>query len=161
MVKAWGGLGESLILTFDAWCSLCSSESNNVATLISTQLPCHFLIVTWGWAAGQHSIAGMAVLLFCFPGTWGRCICVFVCLVSCIQLTDTSWTIAHQAPLSRKFSLKEYWSGLQFPPPGDFPNPGIESTISYISCIGRQILYHWPTRGIPCRQTMLAPIMNE
>ena len=25
-------------------------------------------------------------------------------------------------------SLKEYWSGLPFPSPGDFPNPGIEPT---------------------------------
>ena len=25
------------------------------------------------------------------------------------------------------FSRQEYWSGLPFSPPGDFPNPGIES----------------------------------
>ena len=25
------------------------------------------------------------------------------------------------------FSRQEYWSGLPCPPPGDFPNPGIES----------------------------------
>ena len=24
------------------------------------------------------------------------------------------------------FSQQEYWSGLPFPPPGGFPNPGIE-----------------------------------
>ena len=24
------------------------------------------------------------------------------------------------------FSLQEYWSGLSFPTPGDFPDPGIE-----------------------------------
>ena len=38
----------------------------------------------------------------------------------------TSWTIAHQAPLSIEFSRQEYWSGLPFSSPGDFPNPGIE-----------------------------------
>ena len=37
-----------------------------------------------------------------------------------------SWTVAHQAPLSVKFSRQEYWIGLPFPPPGDLPNPGIE-----------------------------------
>ena len=26
------------------------------------------------------------------------------------------------------FSRQEYWSGLPFPPPGDLPDPGIEST---------------------------------
>ena len=31
-----------------------------------------------------------------------------------------------QAPLSMRFSRQEYWSGLPFPSPGDFPNPGIE-----------------------------------
>ena len=30
-----------------------------------------------------------------------------------------------QAPLSMGFSRPEYWSGLPFPSPGDFPNPGI------------------------------------
>ena len=34
--------------------------------------------------------------------------------------------IAHQAPLSERFSRQEYWSGLPFPPPGDLPDPGIE-----------------------------------
>ena len=36
------------------------------------------------------------------------------------------WTAACQAPLSMGFSRQEYWSGLPFPPPGDFPNPGTE-----------------------------------
>ena len=38
----------------------------------------------------------------------------------------TSWTVAHQAPLSMEFSRQEYWSGLPFPSPGDLPDPGIE-----------------------------------
>ena len=29
------------------------------------------------------------------------------------------WTVAHQAPLSMRFSKQEYWSGLPFPFPGD------------------------------------------
>ena len=36
------------------------------------------------------------------------------------------WTVAHQAPLSMRFSRQEYWSGLPFPPPGDLPDPGTE-----------------------------------
>ena len=38
----------------------------------------------------------------------------------------TSWTVAHQAPLSIEFSRQEFWSGLPFPPPGDLPDPRIE-----------------------------------
>ena len=43
-----------------------------------------------------------------------------------VQLFVTLWTIAHQAPLSVGFSRQEYWSGLPCPP-GDLPNPGMES----------------------------------
>ena len=46
---------------------------------------------------------------------------------SCLTL-ETSWTIAHQAPLSMGFSRQEYWSDLPVPSPGYLPNPGIEST---------------------------------
>ena len=38
----------------------------------------------------------------------------------------TPGTVAHQGPLSMEFSRQEYWSGLPFPSPGDFPDPGIE-----------------------------------
>ena len=31
-----------------------------------------------------------------------------------------------QAPLSMGFPRQEYWSGLQFPSPGDVSDPGIE-----------------------------------
>ena len=37
----------------------------------------------------------------------------------------TPWTVAHQAPLPMGFPWQEYWSGLPFPSPGDFPDPGI------------------------------------
>ena len=43
-----------------------------------------------------------------------------------VQLFATSWTVAHQAPLSMEFSRQEYWSRLPFPPPRDLPNRGIE-----------------------------------
>ena len=46
--------------------------------------------------------------------------------LSRVQLFETPWTVAYQAPLSMEFSRQEYWSGLPFPSPGDLPNPGIE-----------------------------------
>ena len=54
---------------------------------------------------------------------------VCACVLShfnCVQLFVTSWTIAHQAPLSIGFSRQESWSGLPCPPPGDLPNPGVK-----------------------------------
>ena len=38
----------------------------------------------------------------------------------------TTWTVAHQAPLSMGFLREEYWSGLPCPSPGDLPDPGIK-----------------------------------
>ena len=35
---------------------------------------------------------------------------------------------AHQAPLSMGFPRQKDWSGLPFPPPGDLPAAGIQST---------------------------------
>ena len=48
-------------------------------------------------------------------------------LFSRVRLFATPWTAARQAPLSMGLSRQEYWSGLPCPPPGDLPNPGIES----------------------------------
>ena len=45
-----------------------------------------------------------------------------------VRLFATPWTVAQQAPPSMGFSRQEYWSGLLFPPPGDFPDPGMEPT---------------------------------
>ena len=43
-----------------------------------------------------------------------------------VRLFVTLWAIAHQIPLSMRFSRQEYWSGLLCPLPGDLPHPGIE-----------------------------------
>ena len=52
--------------------------------------------------------------------------CVHAWAFSHISLFVTPRTIAHQAPLSIKFSRQEYWSELPFPPPGDLSTPGTE-----------------------------------
>ena len=58
------------------------------------------------------------------------CVCVCVCMSVCVcaQLCffETPCTVAHQAVLSMGFPRQEYWTGLPFPPPGDFPDPGIK-----------------------------------
>ena len=49
---------------------------------------------------------------------------------SCSVMSDstTPCTVAHQTPLSNRFSSQDYWSGLPCPPPEDLPKPGIEPT---------------------------------
>ena len=46
--------------------------------------------------------------------------------LSPVRLLVTPWTVAYQAPPSMGLSRQEYWSGLPFPSPRDFPDPGIE-----------------------------------
>ena len=53
----------------------------------------------------------------------------YVCMLqsfSRIQLFETPWTVAHQAPLSMEFSRQGCFSGQPFPSLGDLPDPGIE-----------------------------------
>ena len=44
-----------------------------------------------------------------------------MCMLNYIQLFATL-----QASQSMGFSREEYWSGLQYLPPGDLPDPGIQ-----------------------------------
>ena len=63
--------------------------------------------------------------------------------LSHVQLFATPWTVAHQTPWSKGFSRHEYWSGLPFPSPGDFPTQGSNSGL--LHC--RQTLYHPSYQG--------------
>ena len=63
-------------------------------------------------------------------------------------LFATPWTVACHVPESTGFSRKEYWSGVPGPPPGDLPN--LDGThVSYVSCIGKKILYRCRHLGSP------------
>ena len=79
-----------------------------------------------------------------------NCVSTYECLCacplswfSCVWLFVTPWTVAHQAPLSMRFSRQESWSGLPCPPPGDLPDPGIESAFP------GGIFTHWATWEAP------------
>ena len=66
-------------------------------------------------------------LLRDFSVVFFRC-CCFSCQVVPGSFI-TPWTVAHRAPLSMRFPWQDYWSGLPFPSPRDFPtqgsNPGL------------------------------------
>ena len=51
---------------------------------------------------------------------------VSVCVLSRVCLFVTAWTVARLVPLSVGFPRQEYWSGVLFPSPGDFPDSGIK-----------------------------------
>ena len=69
---------------------------------------------------------GISVVSDVLMHTQYRSVCV-LSHFSRVQLFATPWTVALQAPLSEGFSRQEYWSGLPCCPPGDLPDPGVES----------------------------------
>ena len=72
--------------------------------------------------------------------------------VSCVELFESPWTVARQAPLSMEFPRQEYWSGLPFPHPRDLSNPRIEPA-SPASPAGRFLTTELP--GEPARAAFL------
>ena len=52
--------------------------------------------------------------------------CICAQSLGCVQLFETPWIVAHQVPVSMRFSRQEFWIGLSFPSPGALSDPGIE-----------------------------------
>ena len=65
---------------------------------------------------------------------------VSVCVLSCVWLFVTPWTVDHQAPLSMGFSRILEWVAISSSRESSQPRDW-----TCISCIGRWILYHWAT----------------
>ena len=72
------------------------------------------------------------------------CACVHVLSgFSCVQLLATLMDYSPPGPSVHGILQAEHWSGLLCSIPGNLPHPGREpACISYVSCIGRQVLYH-------------------
>ena len=71
---------------------------------------------------------------------------LFVCMLSqfsCVRLSVTPWSVALQAPLSMRFSIQEYWSGLLCPSPGGSSQP---RDWTWVSCIAGRFFTVWATR---------------
>ena len=64
--------------------------------------------------------------------------------MACIITSDsvTTWTVAHQVPLSMGCPTQEYWSEWPFSPPGDLPYKGWEPCPL---CLlhGQENFLHW------------------
>ena len=66
------------------------------------------------------------------------CVCCMLSYFNHVCLFAPLWIIAHWAPLSMGFSKQEYCNGLPCPPPGDLPDPGIESeSLKFPALAGR------------------------
>ena len=78
----------------------------------------------------------------------GLLVCVWMlCCFNLVQLFVTLLTVARLASLSMRFSRQEYWSGLPFPPSGDFLTWRLNQ-VSYVFCIAG--------RFVPPRKPMVS-----
>ena len=55
-----------------------------------------------------------------------------MCSLSCVQPLPTLWTVAHQAPLSIRFSQQENWDGCHFLLQGIFLTQGLNLHLLHI-----------------------------
>ena len=60
----------------------------------------------------------------------------------------TPWTVACQAPLSLRILQARILEWVAMPSRGS-SQPRDRTLVSYVSCIGRQVLYHWRHLGSP------------
>ena len=72
----------------------------------------------------------------------------YVCALLCRAFV-TPWTVAHRALLSMGFFRQEYRTRLPFSPPGESSWPRDRIRVSYVSWIGRRILYQYHHLGSP------------
>ena len=71
------------------------------------------------------------------------------------------WTVVYLALLFMEFSRQEYWSGLLFPPPRDFPNPGMEPKSPEFSALQEDSLPAEPSSGKPKSPEAIALTRTE
>ena len=64
-------------------------------------------------------------------------------LLSRVPLFATPWVVDHKTPLSMEFSRQEYWVAISHSRGSSWSRDWTH--VSYISCIGSQILYLWAT----------------
>ena len=121
------------------------TSSPPLGTSISNQGTPFFVLPTLHVAAAGAQIK--PCLHFCiFPLInfyWLQRLSVCMCTLSSIRLFATPWSIAYQAPLSMGFPRQEYLAWVAMPSSRESSWPRDRTRIS---CIGRQILYHWATQ---------------
>ena len=82
---------------------------------------------TWGWdpegCIQTTGWSGNKIILVEMQSRLKHSVCLIA--QSCLTLC-APWTVAHRLLCPWRFSRQGYWTGLPCPPPGDFPNPGIE-----------------------------------
>ena len=113
------------IFKYKNWTSTSRLDSSVISFVLPSDLPVPslnpvsavFILTLWH----LHFINCIYLYMSCVC----VCVCVHSVARSCLTLCNS---VAHQSPLSMRFSRQEYWSELPFLTPGELPNPGIKPT---------------------------------
>ena len=81
-------------------------------------------------------------------GHTSLCVCMLSCF-SCVRLCVTLWIIANPRPGSSVLRILQarILEGIAMPSSTESSQPRDQIRVSYISCIGRQVLYHQRNPG--------------
>ena len=82
------------------------------------------------------------------------CLVVSICVLCCVWLFVTLWTVAHQASLSIGFSQQEHWSEFPLLSPKDLPDPQIEHTSPVSPALADRFFTYWAI-GKPTKFTAI------
>ena len=114
---------------------LVPARTRTCATNVRPEWNCSLPSVSYCWRSFSSYISRFLSLLSLVPSLacsrdtspWmpAAVLCVRAQSLWSSRFFATSWTVAHQVPLSTGFSRQD-WSGLPFPSPGDLPDGGIE-----------------------------------
>ena len=94
-----------------------------------------YLALTYSFKIAEQYHLRKRAIKRCLDFKTSSILCYAKFLQPCLTLCYLMDTVACQAPLSMGVSRQGHWSGLSFPSPGDLPDPGYQTRISYVSSL--------------------------
>ena len=120
-VKNLPAIWETWVLSL-GWEDLLEKGMATHSSILAWRIP--WTVQSMGSQRVRHDRVGFTFIFT--PYQTIKLIPAKLCVLSCVRLFVTPWTVALQAPLSMRLPRQEYWSGQSFPSPGDRPNSGIK-----------------------------------
>ena len=117
-----------------------SSSFIHLYTASQTRVPSN---IRWGCCTMQN-VKGRRCVCVC-----AQALCCAMLSPSHVPLFATPWAAAHQASLSLEILQARLLEWVAMPSPRGNSQPRDQTHVSYVSCTGRQVLYHKRHLGSP------------
>ena len=109
----------------------------------------HGVAKSWTWLSDWFDLIWSDLIYVCV------CVCVCVCVYTqvCLTLCDSMDCILQGSSVHGIFQVELEWVAILFSRGSSWPRN--QTCVSYGSCIGRRILYHWATWEDPIHTYLL------